>query len=121
MDPSRGGIGTRLNNPSPTLSTAVPSRKSNSHTVTAFAGAAPAIIDAHSISSRASSILDTGPARAVRAMPRLGFLKYRISTGTGLAQPKPQMTMEARPSQSIWCRGLKLSRRIRLAVGSPRA
>ena len=54
-------------------------------------------------------------------MPCLGRRKYRGSTGTGLAQPKPTVTIISRPNQSMCRRGFRLSRRARLAVGSPKA
>ena len=76
---------------------------------------------APSKSSIASSRFDTGPASAVIAMPCFGFLKYRMSTGTGFAQPKPTSSIAAKPNQSMWCSGFKLKRCSRLAVGSPRA
>ena len=65
--------------------------------------------------------LETGPARAVTAMPSLGFRKYRGSTGTGLAQPKPATSIMRAPKGSMWRMGLRESRWRRLAVGSPRA
>ena len=41
------------------------------------------------------------------AIPPLGFLKYRGSTGTGLAQPKPTTTIIKRPKGSRWRRGVQ--------------
>ena len=38
--------------------------------------------------------LDTGPASAVSAMPQRLFLKLAILTGTGRAQPKPNIFLE---------------------------
>ena len=76
FDPSSGGIGTRLNNPRPTDSDAVSTRKENHvplklPVVTARRNSPRAI----SSSKSASRKLDTGPASAVSAMPCLGFLK----------------------------------------------
>ena len=53
------------------------------------------------------------------AIPPLGFLKYRGSTGTGLAQPKPTTTIIKRPKGSRWRRGFRERRWLSLAVGSP--
>ena len=43
------------------------------------------------VDTYASTKFEAGPARAVMAMPCLGFLKYRISTGTGFAQPNKRL------------------------------
>ena len=71
--------------------------------------------------TQASRKLEAGPARAVRAMPRLGCLKYRISTGTGLAQPTWAVIISTRPRGSMCRMGLRVRRPSSLAVGSPRA
>ena len=67
----------------------------------------------------ASTTFETGPASAVSAMPRLGFLKFRMSTGTGFAQPKRKIAIMMRPARSTCLRGFSVSRPIRFAVGSP--
>ena len=72
------------------------------------------------VDTYASTKFEAGPARAVMAMPCLGFLKYRGSTGTGLAQPKPTAIIMIRPKGSRWRRGFRESRWLCLAVGSPR-
>ena len=61
-----------------------------------------------------------GPARAVIAIPDLGWRKWRISTGTGFAQPNPAVISKIKPSGSMWCRGFMDTRPCRLAVSSPR-
>ena len=60
-------------------------------------------------------------AAATSAMSRLGCRRRYMFTGTGLAQPKPTVNIRARPSQSMWCSGFRLSRCSRFAVGSPSA
>ena len=52
-------------------------------------------------------------------MPALGFLKFRISTGTGFAQPKRNSAIMISPIKSTCLSGLRLSRPIRFAVLSP--
>ena len=64
-------------------------------------------------------ILAAGPASAVRIMPFLTFLKYRVVTGTGLAQPNPVKIIRMEPNTSRCGRGLRVSRPRFLAVGSP--
>ena len=60
-----------------------------------------------------------GPAAAISIMSRRGRLRYRESTGTGLAQPKPMRTMASAPMGSRWAMGFKVSRPWSRAVGSP--
>ncbi len=69
----------------------------------------------------------TGPATAVRMSSRTTRLKFRESTGVGLAQPNggnPNSISSAGtsmvPKGSMWTMGLSETRPSILAVGSPR-
>src|SRR5579875_194591 len=68
----------------------------------------------------------TGPATAVRMSSLTWFLKLRLSTGVGLAQPKGGKPSTIRisgirmvPKGSMWARGFREIRPSILAVGSP--
>ncbi len=61
-----------------------------------------------------------GPLSDIRMMSDLGFLKYRGLTGTGFAQPKLKRKRHTAPSGSMCLSGLRVSRPMALAVGSPR-
>ena len=69
----------------------------------------------------------TGPATAVRMSSRTGFLKFRVSTGVGLAHPnggKPSTIrisgMRMVPKGSMCTSGFSETRPSIFAVGSPR-
>ena len=63
--------------------------------------------------------LEAGPASALSAMSRRGFLKYRVFIGTGFAQPKPKSSIETVPIGSRCFSGLRERRPKLRAVGSP--
>ena len=75
----------------------------------------------------ASTELERGPARDIRAESRLGLAKLYGSKRTGFAQPKTIGNLnkikisgnKTVPMISIWARGLRESLPASLAVGSP--
>ncbi len=123
-EPSSGGIGSRLNRNSVTLTSSASTTTSNavpsSCTLKTMAANRPAIRK-----------FTSGPAAATSAMPRCGERKCSGTTGTGFAQPiaKPGR-FSATPAQKVTanmavprrsrCRiGFSDSRPIIFAVGSP--
>ena len=60
-----------------------------------------------------SARFDSGPARAMTTLSRLGCAKFRGSNETGFAQPKPAMTINKKPI------GSKVSLPSAFAVPSP--
>ena len=69
--------------------------------------------------AKASKILETGPAAATFIISVLGFLSNRLSTGTGLAQPKPAKRIINEPITSRCAVGFRVSLPILAAVLSP--
>ena len=67
----------------------------------------------------ARSKLDTGPAAATFIISVRGFLKFRPSTGTGLAQPNPTNRIIREPIISRCAMGFRVRRPILAAVLSP--
>lgn len=67
----------------------------------------------------ASRILLAGPAREIRAMSVLGFLKLWGSKLTGLPQPKPKNNSIRVPIGSRWARGFRVTLFCDRGVGSP--
>ncbi len=53
---------------------------------------------------------ETGPARAIKAVSRLGCLRLKGSKGTGLPQPKRNKTNMIEPTGSRCLRGLRVTR-----------
>ena len=64
--------------------------------------------------------LVAGPARATRALSLCGCLKFWSLTGTGLPQPMWAKIKRRVPRGSKWRRGLRETRPMWRAVGSPR-
>ena len=77
--------------------------------------------------TKATAKLVSGPATPTHAIPRWPSLKWRGSTGTGLAQPRKAVPLDSRyvtasatvPHVSMCLMGLSDSRPCALAVGSP--
>lgn len=120
MDPSRGGIGSKLNI----------ARRRFKVAVTYSSGAravCPAIFKSVAAKMARSTFVN-GPARATRAISRLPSLKLNGSTGTGLAAPKITGEPESISIRgnntlitgSIWLTGLRVNLPRIFAVGSPR-
>ena len=83
--------------------------------------------EAKCAATAAISRLLAGPAAAMSAKSRRGFFRYRMSTGTGFAQPIKGMGENIAssgnntvPIQSMWASGFSVSRPRSRAVGSPR-
>ena len=72
--------------------------------------------------TKASKILESGPAREVKTIPVfiLTLSKFLGLTGTGFAQPKPKKNKQIAPIGSMWFLGLKESLPEFLAVSSPK-
>lgn len=68
----------------------------------------------------ARMMLLAGPASAIKAVSRLGFLKLYGSNSTGLPQPKPTIRIKRVPRGSRWARGSRVTRPLARGVGSPR-
>lgn len=64
-------------------------------------------------------MLETGPARAIKLVSFLGFLRLKMSNCTGLPQPNPKNRRVKVPRGSRWARGLRVNLPWDLGVGSP--
>ena len=82
LEPSRGGIGMRLNTPKITLTTISVLK------IKAKAGAKGTIRGQMSLRATASKRFANGPLRPIQTISVLGFFKARKFIGTGLAAPK---------------------------------
>ena len=63
--------------------------------------------------------LDAGPANAIFIISIRGLLKWRESTGTGLAHPKPTKRIMSEPNISRCAKGFNVNLPAYFAVGSP--
>jgi hypothetical protein len=63
--------------------------------------------------------LEIGPAAALMAISRLGFLKFLVLIGTGFAQPTLKKSIEINPNGLICLRGLRVNLPRFFAVVSP--
>jgi len=113
LEPSNGGMGKRLNNARLILREINPSRIM----LTEVGTVARRRIRA---SRKARMTLLAGPARAIRAVSFLGFLRLYGSKGAGLPQPnRPVIRMVSVPKGSKWAKGLRVRRPKARGVGSP--
>ena len=115
--PSSGGMGIKLNMPSPTLMLANINRKLSIYDTITFSNGDNAA--RKNSATKASIRFETGPASAVMAIPCLGFLKFLMLTGTGFAQPNPATISMISPKISICFNGFNDSRPSPFAVESP--
>lgn len=119
--PSRGGIGTKLNTASmiliQMLATVIckigTAKKAGSPVSVRMSSLARSVL------STARIRLDPGPANETQIISRLGFWKFRGSTGTGLAQPMLIRKNAKQPNRSRCFSGFKLKRPRLAAVLSP--
>jgi hypothetical protein len=117
LEPSRGGMGMRLNTPRPRFITA------NNTINLPRAGYKiknlPGMILANTPQKAAVKKLPVTPAIETKAISLDGFLKYLVSIGTGFAHPNLKSKSIRAPMGSKCARGLRVSRPALMAVGSP--
>lgn len=112
-EPSRGGRGNRLKRPSPMFKSI---SQSNACRYTSRGKTKMRI---NTPAKNAIAMLASGPASDMMMTSLRVFLKYLISTGTGLAHPKLKRKRQIAPKMSMWHTGLNESLPIFFAVGSP--
>ena len=96
LEPSSGGIGMRLNMPIPRLmewkirikSSVLLTKESKKLDSNVTSRSKATVSKYINNEKNAQTKLIAGPANAVMAKSRLGFLKFLALIGTGLAQPK---------------------------------
>lgn len=72
----------------------------------------------NAVSSR-RRILDTGPAKDVRAIPSLSLSKFLGLIGTGLLHPNLKIIIDIAPIGSMCAKGFSVSLPCAFGVGSP--
>ena len=115
LDPSRGGIGIRLNTPYAILICIKINKNDDIYNISKL------VLNLNKIEEIIASIkFVNGPAILTSTVPNFLFLKLNGFIGTGLAQPILKIITDISPIISICFSGLSVSRPLCCAVLSPK-